>query len=406
MIRKSCLWLSYAILTCILIGCNGGSGSSSGSGANSFNPPLESGMISVAVSPPGICSAKGNDNIPCVSVTICNPNTATPSVANCNTVPNVLLDTGSFGLRIFKQFTTNLNLTDISDGGGTLAECVNYGAGPSNWGPVVMADVVLAADATATNIPIQIIDSSFSGSSSVGCKNPATSPSDFGENGVLGVGPIVYDDGLYYSCNGNSCTSVSVPNNLMVINPIAALSSSNYNNGLTLKFPAVGTNGASGMTTDAIFGIGTNMDNQVISGVNVYPSFSSGDLPIDMPVKFNGSDLMGFLDTGSNYFFFDDSSIPKCNNINTSFYCPNSPMTLLPENQAESKIYIATSLDVANANQVFSTGNTAFSNIGDSLGGLLAGQFDYGLPFFFGKTVYIGFDGKSSSLDTGPYWAF
>jgi hypothetical protein len=50
-----------------------------------------------------LCSANSYLNKPCVSVTVCTPGTST-----CQTISDILLDTGSYGLRIFKQARPSL----------------------------------------------------------------------------------------------------------------------------------------------------------------------------------------------------------------------------------------------------------------------------------------------------------
>ena len=53
----------------------------------------------MAVSVAGVhCGGSPYVNEPCVEVTVCEPGTST-----CATVDNVLLDTGSYGLRLFAQ---------------------------------------------------------------------------------------------------------------------------------------------------------------------------------------------------------------------------------------------------------------------------------------------------------------
>ncbi|HEY8270190.1 MAG TPA: DUF3443 family protein, partial [Pseudobdellovibrionaceae bacterium] len=142
-------------------------------------------------------------NQPCVSVTICEPGTS-----NCQTIDKILLDTGSYGLRVFSSLV-NINLPQKTISGGDLAECISYADGSSNWGPIKTADVVLGS-LKAPGIPIQTIDSTYATLPS-DCTKPDTNPSTAGYNGILGVGIFTEDCGagcatvqnnrIYFACN-------------------------------------------------------------------------------------------------------------------------------------------------------------------------------------------------------------
>src|SRR5512142_3556104 len=91
-------------------------------GGASPNRSLKEGgpnVVPISVTGTG-CSASAYFNEPCVSVTVCVPGTS-----QCQTVPNVLLDTGSTGLRVFKQAVT-LPLPPVTAGSATLGECISY----------------------------------------------------------------------------------------------------------------------------------------------------------------------------------------------------------------------------------------------------------------------------------------
>jgi hypothetical protein len=49
--------------------------------------------------------------------------------------------------------------------------------------------------------------------------------------------------------------------------------------------------------------------------------------------------------------------------------------------------------------------NATFSAMGDATGEN-PGGFDWGLPFFYGRSVYVAIVGRSTPGGTGPYWAF
>src|SRR5579863_5797810 len=86
-----------------------------------------------------------------VSVNICLPGTTT-----CQTIDNVLLDTGSFGLRLLASQVT-INPPVLTDNNGnTLNDCVQFLDNSFLWGNVVSVDVKMAGE-VASSTSIQLI---------------------------------------------------------------------------------------------------------------------------------------------------------------------------------------------------------------------------------------------------------
>ena len=342
----------------------------------------------------------GYSNAACVSVTVCNPNL----LGSCVTVNNILIDSGSFGLRVY---STALG-EDFADGlpmeikeNNPIAECVTYADNTANWGPIVLANVTLSSSlgtqSTVESLPIQVIDLTFPGAAE-NCNSAINTPdpASFGLNGILGVGPLINDDNNYFVCSGTRCTSTSLSEKNQVSNPIAFMSR-NYQNGITFKFPELNSNGGSGAIGYAIFGVGTNVDNTPNGSVNYYPIDTGATIPITMNTLYKGTDISGFLDTGSNAYFFYDNALPICDD----WYCPSNQVALTSFN---GESLIPNNFYINNSNTLFSTDNGSFSNLGGPIE--FGFYFDYGLSFFFGKTVYICFEGKTCAGRTGPYWAF
>jgi hypothetical protein len=48
--------------------------------------------------------------------------------------------------------------------------------------------------------------------------------------------------------------------------------------------------------------------------------------------------------------------------------------------------------------------NATAANVGADGG--LGNSFDWGLPFFFGRSVYVAFAGAVTPKGLGPYWAW
>ncbi len=403
--RSGRILVIFFIVVALLTGCGsggGGSHSSSDGGGTTPPPAAEINVIPITVNG-SLCSNSsfGYLNKPCVSVTICEPGTST-----CQTINDVLLDTGSTGLRVFKQ-ALNVSLTQVASGSGSLAECVQFGDGSSVWGPVQTADVILGQE-PAVRVSVQVIDSTF-GTLPTACGNADKSPADAGFNGVLGLGLFAEDcglvcanisaNGMYYACSGPDCLGSVVPLSIQVQNPVALLPEDN--NGVVVQFPSVPLNGAPSADGTLLLGIGTRSNN-VPAAVTTYAANGFGEFI----TIFNGAVYSSFIDTGSNGLFFPPPSgslLPDCAFPNSAWFCPSSTLDLSATTIAAtgSPSGVA-SFQIGNFIGLIASSNMVFSDIG----GNSPVEFQWGLPFFLGRTVYVGLEGKTSSIGSGLYWAY
>ena len=389
------------LLLCPLASCS----SETSTGSSSSTDP---NVLPVSVSGP-LCSAGAYLNEPCVSVTVCTPGTRT-----CQNIGGILLDTGSTGLRLFRSVLSGVSPSTIAIGSATLAECVTFLDGSSDWGPVEVADVVLGGE-PAVQVPIHVLDANF-GPPPTACPSPDTGPADAGFNGILGVGVFAQDcespcsggSGPYFTCQGGSCTpypeslAESVPLSDQVTNPVAVLPLDN--NGVVVELPAVAASGVVSTTGSLTLGIGTRPNNTPAN-------------PTTFPLDENGEFSTGgagiplekaFVDTGSNGLFFPapaGSGLVDCGGSDEGWYCPPSLVTLSPTMIGKSG---APDLSVAFQIGDFATLTAGSASVFPDIGGgeTATQGFDWGLPFFLGRTVYLGIEGASSSLGTGPYFAF
>jgi hypothetical protein len=320
------------------------------------------------------CKAGSYPNKPCVSIQVCNPGTAT-----CVTVNDILLDTGSYGLRVFKSALPGLTLTQVTSHQGTaLTECAKFGDGSSEWGPIMKADIQMGGE-TAANTPIQVIDPSF-GVVPVSCGTPDATVAAAGFNGIIGVGLFAED------C-GNGCTGTHTSNGMY-------FSCTNGNTGF----------GASGTTATCAGGSTNTIADQVQNPVSMLPVDNNGVI-VQLPqiASSGATSVSGYLDTGSNGLFFSPpSGLPGCGG-SSGWLCPNSVYNYSATNRASDGSLSGTiNFQIANASSLFGSGKSAF----DDLGGNGGNQYDFGLPIFFGRNVFVGISGKNSGLGTGPYWAY
>jgi hypothetical protein len=264
-------------------------------------------------------------NMPFVTVTVCTPGTSV-----CQSVDHVLLDTGSYGLRLFASALSGLSLPSVTNSSNdSIAECAQFVSG-SMWGSVRQADVKLAGE-VASNIPIQIVGDTASNYTTIptSCTNTGAiqTAEQLGANGILGVGLFTHDCGIcnistapnmYFACNANGCTSTLVPILSEVTNPVSAFSINN--NGVALTLPAVSSAGSNIISGTLVFGIGTQANNQILSEVVYNTNAQASFTTVYKGVSLTNS----FIDSGSNGIFFDDSSIKQC----FGFYCPTTELKL------------------------------------------------------------------------------
>lgn len=398
------------------LGCGGSSSSSGGGGSDTGTPsgggtppapitiPTGDNVMRVTVNG-AFCGAGSYLNKPCVEVKVCTPGTQT-----CVTIQDILLDTGSFGLRLFKQAVTGLSLQPVASGAGQLAECTQYADGTSQWGPVQTADVVLGNE-PAVRVPIQVIDATYA-IIPASCTSPEADPAAAGFNGILGVGVFAEDCGMgcakitqnesYYTCTSAGCAQTTVPVQQQVQNPVAALPADG--NGLVLAFPSVTTGGVASLDGYMLLGIGTRTNN-VPAGVKTFPLDNVGEF---LTTVQGGTQHPGFIDTGSNGLFFDPrpNTIQTCASPNTAWFCPPSLVSLSATNAGANGTPTATvPFQIGNlVNLTRDPSRNVFVELGGAA--VAGGAFDWGLPFYFGRTVYLGIEGRQSSLGTGPYVAY
>lgn len=404
-------WL-VLFFAAILSACGGGGSSAPAPQAPPVATSDGSGSVAAAT-PPGPQAANsvavvldsGFDgtafNSPFVSVTVCVPGTQT-----CTVVDHVLVDTGSYGLRLAASaIGGNLALPAVkAPSGQPMGECAPFASGFA-WGSVRAADVQMSGE-KASAIPVQVVNDPAAPYANVpaACSNSgANFGVGTGSKGILGVGPQARDCGpacaasaapaIYFSCPASGCVSTTAPLASQVPNPVAAFAQDN--NGVVIALPAVPATGSNSPTGRLTFGIGTQANNAV-AGATVYATDPQGDFT----TTYKGERFSSFLDSGSNALFFPDAAIPQCP---SSFYCPPAPLAL------SATITSATGVSAEIPFTVVSPQNLAASTTAAPVAGNATGLgrvFDWGLPFFLGRTVFVAFTGALTPAGAGPYIAF
>jgi hypothetical protein len=292
-------------------------------------------------------------------------------------------------------------------------------------------------------------------------------------NGILGVGMMPYDCGSsctsplnyagffvqYYVCPDSvaaNCQAAAVDTAQQVQNPVVHFvpddgnpqnNGQPDNNGTLISLPDPSPIGAGVAKGSLVFGIGSRSNNQIDPRAkrimaDARPwlaTTTSGSTTTTTAVStctatatttctsnpgylyFNtvvGSSSYpdSYIDSGSNAYFFIDSSIAHTCTSSTwsattgGWYCPpgSTAVTRSAILSDWSSNTATADFSIANSDLLFGTSSTAFNNLGGSFGNSAPGAaqaFVWGLPFFYGRSVYTSIWGQSLSSN-GPWNAF
>jgi len=373
-------------------------------------------------------------------VTICVPASAT-----CQTIDHVLVDTGSFGLRLLASQVT-IPLPVLADNSGnTLNNCIQFLDNTFLWGNVAQADIYLAGElASATSVQVIANPTAYSIPSGCTGTNNDTQQT-LNANGILGVGPEPFDCGtqcdpngglvtppqVYYLCSTAtgcletfvSCGAVcgDTQANSQITNPVFNFPADN--NGVIFELPPVSGTAAT-ITGNLVFGIGTQSNNG-LGTATVFTIVSPFD---NFTTNFSGQVLnASFIDSGSNALFFPNGiesgfpngTIPTGSSCQDPFfYCPAASTNFSATNLGTTgPVSAPVNFTVDNADTLFTQdpGNAVFVNLAGPLGfGACSGtnttacSFDWGLPFFYGRHVFTAINAVTppAGVPPGPFWAY
>lgn len=424
-----------------LSACGGGSGSTTNGGVDlsSASPrrgvtptPATASADSGNTVPIVVDTSMGSVNQPAITITLCPPGAGDTS--QCVTVKNMLVDTGSVGVRVASsaltaalkaQLSTQAGATDDSTGTAPIVECAQFAAG-FTWGAIRRADVAIGGK-KASNVAIQVIgdggytvpdDCSSRGGPNLGSLLGADGTQAF--NGVVGIGHFVRDlapaakavmpGGYYYCSSANACAATRVPLNEQVMNPVAAFPTNN--NGTIIRLPALPAGGQSRVTGELVFGVGSQQNNAMPAN----PSILRVDKNGFFTTRYQGRVIMySAIDSGTNGIAFQDATIP----VTSEWYTPANPRTLSATMESTNGTGepVIVPFTIGNATSVMASGYAAYDNLGiyvptlsgydsSNASSLSIETFLWGMPFFYGRDVYTVFEGATVGPQGGPFVAF
>ena len=338
-----------------------------------------------------------------VSVTLCEP-----GANRCATVDDIMVDTGSTGLRLeASAVPSGLRLPPfVGPDGRPLAECLRF-VHDDAWGPLYLTDLRIGG-MRVSNLPIQIIADDLQPRPD-GCPTSTAKPTS---NGTLGIGQHLLD------CQGNCLQNASrpgvfareagswhpvqgsVPPESRLPNPVSRFSQ--HRNGVVFDLPASPEDGTDKVVGTLTFGVGDAANNRIGNSRIVRVDQNGLFTTLYGTVAFPAS----YIDSGTETYIFADDRLPRCAGMNWAF-CVSPERTL-------DATMVGT--DGAGAPVAFKVGDYRSAmerHVGawDGFAEAAASSsqaFVWGASFFLGRRVAFVFDGMAADDGNGvrgPFYA-
>lgn len=345
----------------------------------------------------------GGFNRMVVSVTVCAPGTD-----RCATIDDVMVDTGSTGLRLeASAVPPSLRLPAfLSPEGRPTAECLRF-VHDTAWGPLSRVDLHIGG-MTANDLPIQVIADD-------GSPQPAECPISTvrpTSNGTLGIGPRLVDcandceqdesrGGVFVDLGSRwSPWRGSVPRANRLPNPAAAFLG--HDNGVEFDLPMPVHGGASEVTGTLTFGVGAG-PGSTLDGARLVAIDGRGHFTTIFAGRAYPE---SYIDSGTETTLIPDADLPRCEGMSWAVCSvPDSNLTARMVGRDGVGIDLAFKVgDYRVALERHVGAWDGFTEVGGS-----AGSFVWGAPFFFGRKVFMLFESDGISLTggaTGPAYGF
>jgi len=368
--------------------------------------PLGSALAQAAdepnVVPLVMRTPRGGFNRMVVSITVCEPGTD-----RCATIDDVMVDTGSTGLRLEASAVPAwLRLPPLlGPGSRPLAECLRF-VHDAAWGPLVRADVRLGG-LTARQLHVQVIDDA-DGAQPATCARSDVRPTS---NGTLGIGQHLFDcpgacrqsaeapgtfvkDGLtWVPLVGNIDQAYRLPNSISLL-PV-------HDNGIVIDLPSPTGGGSEIVAGTLTIGVGTAGNNQLET---------SGIVRLDAAGRFttvfDGKTFpASSIDSGTETYVFDDALLPRCQGLAWA-YCVTPARHFNAEMLGQDGTRTTVGLEIGDY-QARRNGHAGASDDVAEAAESQSNAFVWGAPFFLGRRVFLVMEGKSvpgASGVAGPFY--